>query len=170
MQSLFFSTAQFLFIVILLISFSYVMNQLLVGTIKAKGQTEVKASRAYALFFGVLFFAAGMVFKEIGAAGISVLQVLERKGAQVALLSETTKYLVYFIGIGVFALLLIISLSSYLFFLNRKVGILSSVANDDLSGSIIFGINVIVFTLISLVFLRQILEYIVPYPGGAGFN
>ncbi|MBK9488860.1 MAG: hypothetical protein IPO07_08720 [Haliscomenobacter sp.] len=169
-QALLFSIAQFLLIVIILITFTYVLNRLLIRAIKSNGDGDVKASLSYGLFFSSLFFSAGMVFKEIGMAGLSVLQVLERGGAQVALVSEMGKYVLYFMGIGLVCLFLVIALSSYLYFLIRKVGILTSIARDDSSGSIFFSVGVVTFTLISLGYLRQILEYFIPYPSVPGFG
>lgn len=169
-QALLFSIAQFLLIIILLITFTYVLNRLLIRAINSNGDGDVKASLSYGLFFSSLFFTAGMVFKEIGMAGLSVLQVLERGGAQVALVSEMAKYVLYFMGIGLVCLFVVIALSSYLYFLIRKVGILTSIAQDDSSGSIFFSVGVITFTLISLGYLRQILEYFIPYPSVPGFG
>lgn len=169
-QAFLFSIAQFLLIVILLITFSYLLNLLLKRALKTSGEEDAKSKVSYTLFFSALFFAAGMVFKEIGAAGLSVLRLLAGGWAEGSALAEMAKFLLYFIGIGLVCFFLVVALSAYFYFLIRKVGILSSVANDDVSGSIVFGVNVVVFTLISLGYLRQILEYLVPYPGGAGFN
>jgi cytochrome bd-type quinol oxidase subunit 1 len=169
-QALLFSIAQFLLIVILLITFTYVLNLFLTRALKTNGAGDVKASLSYGLFFSSIFFSAGMVFKEIGMAGLSVLQVLERGGDQVALVSEMGKYVLYFIGIGLICLFLVVALSSHLYYLIRKVGILTSVSNNDYSGSIFFSTGVVTFTLISLGYLRQILEYFIPYPSVPGFN
>lgn len=169
-QSLLFSILQLLLVVVLLISMIYVLHLLLRRILKTGEDGKNVWNWSYAIFFSALFFSSGLLFKETGMATLSVVKILERDPSQSSLPLDTFKYALYFTGMGIMCLLIIVALTSYLFFIIRKEGILTSIANNDLSGMFFYGVGIITFTLISLGYFRQILEYMIPYPSIPGFN
>jgi hypothetical protein len=169
-QSLLFSILQLLLVVVLLISFIYILHLLLRRILKTGAEGESVWNWSYSIFFSALLFSSGLLFKETGMATLSVVKILERGASQNSLAFEIIKYALYFTGMGIICLIIIIALTSYLFFIIRKEGILTSIANNDFSGLIFYGVGIITFTLISLGYFRQILEYMIPYPSIPGFN
>jgi hypothetical protein len=163
------SILQLLLPIFLLIAFGYLLYRLFSSGLRRHGATGEPWSISFALFFSAVFFTCGMLLKEAGTALFAAVQILQKQGAGEALLLESGRYALYFVGISILSLLLILGLTAYLFALLRKKGILQAIAADDYASVVFCCAAMLTFTLLSLGYVRQFMELLVPYPELPGF-
>ncbi|PSR08578.1 MAG: hypothetical protein C7N36_21770 [Bacteroidetes bacterium] len=147
-----------LFILIVYGMYWMVMNRL------SKSYQLTTINTATAIVLGSLFFTTSYFLFQVGEALRGVFRLLGKSMNTTDLILAAMKYVLYFSGTTVIAIILVQAVAAYLFSLTQKESYLAEIAANKIPAALMFSVYTICLALLTADGLAQVFEAWLPYP------